>query len=108
MLRQRKQVATRRMISGESNKSVQGDDMTLTIPGMAIDTRETATASRMFVLGGCIGAVRNTRVFNSEVFTRLATVCNLLLETGHGTRLLVTTPMESTHANPIEVSSKQL
>ena len=57
MLRQRKQVATRKMISGERNKSVQGDDMTRTTPGMAIETRETATASRMFALGGCIGRV---------------------------------------------------
>jgi len=31
--------------------------MTLTTPGMAIETRETATASRMFALGGCIGRV---------------------------------------------------
>ena len=72
------------MINGESNKSVQGDDMTLTTPGMAIETRETAMASRMFALGGCIGAGRKTRVSNSEVFTRLATVCNPL-ETRHGT-----------------------
>lgn len=55
MLRQRKQIATKRMISGESNKSVQGDDTTLMNPGIATETRETATASRMFALGGCIG-----------------------------------------------------
>ena len=55
MLRQRKQIATKRMISGESSKSVQGDDTTLMNPGMTTETRETATASRMFALGGCIG-----------------------------------------------------
>lgn len=55
MLRQRKQIATKRMISGESSKSVQGDDTTLMNPGIATETRETATASRMFALGGCIG-----------------------------------------------------
>ena len=55
MLRQRKQIVTKRMISGESSKSVQGDDTTLMNPGIATETRETATASRMFALGGCIG-----------------------------------------------------
>ena len=55
MLRQRKQIATRSKINGESNKRVQGDDTTLMTPGMAIETRDTATASRIFALGACIG-----------------------------------------------------
>ena len=70
MLRQRKQIVTKRMISGESSKSVQGDDTTLMNPGMT-NRVVLATQNNDPLLDLLLGGVQTIKVRN-DVFRLLS------------------------------------